>query len=156
MDQWKRSFIDKLNNAQTRCAKRFEDALEQTVVPGFEEVAGFVRDHGFKVSSPLQERGRRSFKFELAENAYLLMIFRFTSVGEFELRCETFVPACQPVLRRYVGRIADVSVEWSREQFQVGLDAFVELLSGDGSPSAAAGASPAAPEAEPVEDLLNV
>lgn len=145
VDNWKRSFLDKLNQAQGQCAQRFEDALEKQVVPAFDELCAFVRDHAFKVSTPLQERGRRSFKFELAENAYLLVIFRFSSVGEFELRSETFVPGADPALRRSAGRVADITEKWAGDQFRLGLDGLVELLAGQ-KPLAAA----------PQEELLAV
>ena len=128
LDGWKQDFLDKLHHAQAACARQFEDALDIAVTPVFEEMATFLRDNSFTVSTPLSESGRRSFKFELAENAYLLAIFRFTSVGEFELRCETFVPGSDPVLEKSVGRITDVNADWARKQFATGLDRFVELL----------------------------
>ena len=130
MDSWKRSFVDKLNQAQAHCARRFDDAMEKSVLGAYEDMTPFLRDNGFKVGMPLREQGRRSFKFELAENAYLLMIMRFTSVGEFEVRTETFVPGCDPILRKSVARIADVSEAWTEQQFRGGLDSFVEMLSG--------------------------
>jgi len=129
VDSWKESFLEKLHEAQTRCAKQFEEALERAVVPAFDELSPFLRDNGFKVSTPLSEAGRRSFKCELAENAFLLMIFRFSGVGEFELRTETFVPGVEPMLDKSMGRVADVDEDWSQKQFRAGLDRFVDLLS---------------------------
>ena len=79
---------------------------------------------------PLCEPGRRSFKFELAENAYLLMIFRSSGVGEFELRTESFVPGGEPALNKKLGRVADFTKEWATERVQAALDTFVDLLSG--------------------------
>lgn len=128
MDAWKRKFIDKLNEAQKRSAGQFEQTLDKNVVPVFEDLADFVRTNGFEASSPLREEGRRSFKFELAENAYLLQLFRFSSFGEFELRTEIFAPGSEPVLEKSIGRLGDVTLAWSEEQFQHGLDRFVEML----------------------------
>ena len=133
MDSWKRAFLDKLQQAQSKCAQQFEDALDQSIGPVFEELSSFLRDNGFQVSTPLNERGRRSFKAELAENAYLLLIFRFVGVGAFELRSETFVPGSEPVLEKSVGRIADIDSDWAAQMFQAGLDQFVELLAGQES-----------------------
>lgn len=129
MDTWRRSFLDKLRDAQSQCAAQFEETLNRAVAPVFEDLAGFLRDNGFKVSNPLQEQGRRSYKAELAENAYLLMIFRFSGVGEFELRSETFVPGSEPVLEKSVGRVPDITADWAQTQFRTGLDRFVDLLS---------------------------
>ena len=130
MDTWKRSFLKKLHEAQSRCARQFEDTLDRAIVPVFESLASFLSDNGFRVSTPLNEQGRRSFKYELAENAYLLMIFRFSGVAEFELRSEVFVPGSEPVLEKSVGRVADIDRDWALEQFHARLDRFVTLLAG--------------------------
>jgi hypothetical protein len=148
VDGWKRNFVDKLGKAQAQCTKRFEEALNSCVAPVFEELSGFLRDNGFRVSTPLQEPGRRSFKFELAENAYLLLLFRFTAIGEFELRSEMFVPGCEPQLKKSIGRIGDVEQQWTQEQFRTGLDRFVDLLGGNASNSEISSASPKATKSE--------
>lgn len=127
-DQWKKSFRDKLQQAQSKCATQFEAALEKTVVPVFEEFSGFLRENGFKLSRPLREQGHRSFKFELAENAYLLFIYKFTCVGEFELRTEIFSPGSEPVLKKNPCRVADVNKKWVEQVFEAGLDELVDLL----------------------------
>lgn len=131
VDKWQSGFLEKLNKAQGSCAKRFEETIDKHVAPAFDDLSLFVRDNGFRVSTPLKESGRRSFKFELAENAYFLLIFRFTGIGEFEARSETFVPGHEPILRKFMGRVADIDETWSRKQFQSGLDGFVDLLSGE-------------------------
>lgn len=128
MDSWKESFLEKLHDAQASCAKQFEEALDRAVAPAFDELTPFLRDNGFTVSTPLSEPGRRSFKCELAENAYVLLIFRFYGVGDFELRSETFVPGAQPVLEKSTGCVADIDEQWSREQLRSGLTRFVDLL----------------------------
>lgn len=142
MEQWKRAFLDKLNQAQSHWAGRFEDALDTVFLSIFDDYRSFLADNGFTLSTPLREAGRRSFKFELAENAYLLMLFRSTGVGELELRAESFVPGSEPVLNKVVARIADLDEGWATERLQTSLDSFVDLL---------AGASP-----RPTEQLVEV
>jgi hypothetical protein len=134
MDAWKKQFMDKLGKAQQTCAKRFEDALDQAVKPAFDDLAQFLRDNGFKVSQPLAERGRRSFKFELAENAYLLILVRFGGLGELELRSEAFTPGDKPMMRRFVGGLNEISPAWAEKQFRAALDEFIDLLSGKNAP----------------------
>lgn len=131
MNQWKSNFVERLNKAQKQCARKFESAVDEHITPAFEELGGFLRDNGFQCSSPLNEPGRRSFKFELAENAYLLMILRFSGVGQFDIRSEIFVPGSDPVLRKAVGRIADVDADWCERLLQEGLDSFVNMLAGE-------------------------
>jgi hypothetical protein len=128
VDNWKQSFLEKLHKAQLQCAKQFEEALDRAVLPVFDDLVAFLSDNGFRASTPRNEQGCRSFKAELAENAYILMIFRFLGIGEFELRTETFVPGIEPVLEKRTARVADIDEEWSRRQFQTSLDALIDLL----------------------------
>lgn len=138
MDAWRRSFLDKLREAQSHCAGLFEDVLDRAVAPAFDELASFLRDNGFTMSIPLREPGRRSFKYELAENAYLLVIFRFLGVGEFELQTETFVPGAKPVYEKKRERVADVDRQWAQRLFQAGLDRFIDQLANQKSEQPAA------------------
>ena len=131
VDSWKRCFLEKLHGALSRWAEQFEVALDGAVVPIFERLASFLRDNGFNVSTPLKEVGRRSFKCQLAENAFVLMIFHFSGVGEFELRSETFVPGAEPILEKSVGRLEDLDEAWAQAKFQTTLDRFVDLLAGE-------------------------
>jgi hypothetical protein len=130
MNNWQNNFLDKLGKVQTQWMRSFENTMEKCVTPAFEDIAAFVRDNGFKVSTPLQDDGRRSYKFELSENSYLLMIFRFSGVGEFELRCESFTPGAEPTLVKSMMRLSDVDEEWAGRQFQNALDGFIEAMSG--------------------------
>jgi hypothetical protein len=142
MDSWKDNFAHKLQSAQSNWNKQFETVLDEQVVPVFEDIASFVRDHGFATSIPLHDDGKRSFKFELAENAYLLMIFRSSGIGEFELRCEAFAPGAEPGLSKSIERLADVNKEWSQQKFQSALDGFVSHLNGKAAGNADAKAEP--------------
>jgi len=108
----------------------FEEVLDHTVAPVYEDLSGFLHDNSFKVSMPMNEKGRRSYKFELAENAYLLVIFRFAGVDEYELRNETFIPGHDPILEKFAGRVGDIDREWTESLFRAGLDRFVDSLAG--------------------------
>lgn len=130
MDDWKRSFVDKLSQAQSQWNRRFEETIDSVIVPVFDEFAAFLRTNGFHVSSPMRQEGRRSFKFELAENAYVLLIYRATAIGEFEMRSECFVPGNEPLMHKTLCRVGDVSEGLCRQQFQSSLDSFVEFLAG--------------------------
>lgn len=128
---WKKGFLDKLGQAQQQWLREFDNAMDEHVSPAYDEIREFLSNNGFRVSKPLREEGRRSFKFELAENAYVLVLFRAAGVNEFEIRAETFVPAREPVLSKAMARVKDLNIEWAQEQFQTALDNFVGLLSGD-------------------------
>jgi hypothetical protein len=128
VNEWKKTFLTKLHAAQEKCAHFFDESLERHVLPVFDELQQFLRDNDFDVTSPMKEKGRRSFKFELAENAYLLVIFRFAGVDEFELRNEIFVPCREPILEKFAGRVADIDRDWAENLLQTSLDRFVDLL----------------------------
>ena len=129
MTEWKKTFLDKLHVAQEKCAHQFDEAVERYVIPVYEELQQFLRDNDFDVTNPMKEKGRRSFKFELAENAYLLVILRFAGVDEFELRNEIFVPGRDPILEKFAGRVADINRSWAENLLQSSLDRFIDLLS---------------------------
>ena len=128
---WKQQFLNRLGHAQQVWLKEFEEAVEKSVSPAYDDCREFLGNNGFRVSRPLREEGRRSYKFELAENAYLLVLFRAAGIGEFEIRAESFVPGSEPILSKAVARIRDLNRAWAGEQFQTALDNFVGLLSGE-------------------------
>jgi hypothetical protein len=129
-DDWKRSFIRKLDQVREHWVQEFEGALAGSVMPAFDDLAEFLRDHGFRLSTPVHDGDRRSFKFELTEDTYLLMIFRFEGPGSFELRSESHVSKAEPVTECVVARLADLDQARARELFQAALDTFVALLCG--------------------------
>ncbi len=130
MDEWKQSFVERLGRVQSRWAARLDQTLDAVVKPVFDDLAEFLRENGFSASTPLRASGRRSFKFELAEDAYVLLIFRSVGVGEFELSREVFLLGSPPDVTRLTERVATLDADWARAQFQAALDAFVEILSG--------------------------
>jgi hypothetical protein len=134
MKEWKQSFAEKLSRVQSQWGARLDDALDHNVQPVYEDLADFVRKHGFSTSVPLHEVGRRSFKFELAEDAYVLLIFKTSGMGDFELSCETFVLGTEPKARKVVERLGRLTEAWARQEFQATLNAFVELLGGAPAP----------------------
>lgn len=149
MEDWRRSFVQKLGKAQSQWVRRFEDVLDEAIVPVFDEFGAFLCNHGFRVSTPLREQGRRSFKFELAENAYLLIIFRSVNIGEFDMASESFVPGREPLMDKSTVRMSDVDRRWAERQFRSALDSFVDALNSE--PAAAA-----APKAPADEMLVGV
>ncbi len=148
MDAWKQSFVSKLDDARSHWSQHFDNLLESVVAPAFDEFGVFLQNHEFSSSQPMKEPGRRSFKFELSENTYVLLMFRSTGLGSFELRSECFVPGRDSQNDQSDHRVSDLDDGWARGQFQAALDAFVELLSGSQEQSCE--------ESESFEELLAV
>ena len=53
MDGWKQNFSDKLKRVQSHWVNQFESMLNNEVVPPFDDVSSFVRNHGFSTSVPV-------------------------------------------------------------------------------------------------------
>jgi hypothetical protein len=137
MDAWKKSFAERLGHVRSGWAAQLDQALEEHAVPVFNDLAEFLRDNGVVGSMPLREKGRRSFKFELAEDAYVLLIFRSTAVGEFELSREVFILGAEPKVRKTTERLANLNQDWARQEFQAALDSFIGLLEPASAPAEA-------------------
>ncbi len=128
MEAWKRTFSEKLGQAQARWAARLDEALDAAVTPVIDELHEFLTNSGIAVSQPLHEPGRRSYKFELAEDAYVLLLFRGRGVGEFEFTRETFALGQRPKVRTTTERISSISPSWAQQELQAALDEFVNGL----------------------------
>ena len=148
MDAWKQSFVSKLDDARSHWSQRFDNLLESVVNPAFDEFGEFLQNHEFSSSQPMNEPGRRSFKFELSENTYVLRMFRSTGLGSFEVRSECLVPGHDPQNGKSNYRVSDLDDDWARGQFQAALDVFAELLAGSQEQSRE--------ESESFEELLAV
>ncbi|MEW6249068.1 MAG: hypothetical protein AB1716_00345 [Planctomycetota bacterium] len=135
MDAWKHSFSEKLAKLQNRWATQLDEALDAAVTPVFNDLQNFLETNGIRASMPLQEEGRRSYKFELAEDAYVLLLFRARGVGEFELTRETFVLGRRPQVRTVSERIGAVDAAWAEREFQTALDEFLNGLLGQEAPA---------------------
>lgn len=134
MDEWQQLFVKKLERVQDRWSERLDEVLDNVAQPVFEELSQFLRHNGFVTATPLRERGRRSFKFEMGEDVYVLVIFEVRSGGEFQLTRQVFAVGEEPQVHRSIERISAVSRKWAQDTYRHALDAFVNLLGGAEEP----------------------
>lgn len=127
-NDWRQSFTRKLEGLRSQWIKNFEEHMRDDVGPAFDEIASFVGEHGFRASSPLVQPDRRSFKFEMTENAYVLMTIRHNSVEEVVVKCEYFAPGADPGEYEVRAGLHEVNRGWAKERFQEALDTFVDAL----------------------------
>ncbi len=132
--QWRESFARRVDGLRSQWVKKFEQKLADVVAPAFGEISSFVNEHGFKSTSPLVQSDRRSFKFEMAENAYALVTFMHGSVEEAVVKCEYFAPGADPGEYEVRAPVADVNKSWATERFQEALDTFLEAMDRSGEP----------------------
>lgn len=126
--QWRDGFVCKLDGLRSQWVDDFKHRVTSEVVPAFDEIAAFVAEHGFRASSPVTQPDRQSFKFEMAENAFVLLTLSHESIGDVLLRCEYFAPGAQPGDLVHHAQVQDLSREWATARFQEALDAFVAAL----------------------------
>ena len=130
MTEWQKRFSDKIGALVDRAARTFERHVEDTVVPVHADLVEFTNRFDFSTNSPQRQRGLRSFKFALSEDAYVLVIFRPKGMAEITCTHECFAPGCgksEEVCS--VTSLAAADGDWVRERFQEALDFFVETYS---------------------------
>ncbi|MHC4065877.1 MAG: hypothetical protein ACYSUI_15460 [Planctomycetota bacterium] len=134
MNDWQRSFLQKLDTAKKQWQHRFEQFVSDYVEPVFHEFDDFSAKNGFHVSSPDCESGVRLYKFALTENGYLLVTFRMQGMEEVEVACDSFVPGVGGVepSSKHIA-LCDANELWVQQQFQNGLDRFVTAFAEAGA-----------------------
>jgi hypothetical protein len=136
--QWRESFARRVEGLRSQWVKKFEQKLADVVAPAFGEISAFVGEHGFKTTSPLIQSDRRSFKFEMAENAYVLVTVMHGSIEEAVVKCEYFAPGADPGEFEVRAALGEVTKAWASERFQEALDTFVEAVDRSGEPEGSA------------------
>ncbi len=134
MNDWQRTFLQKLDTAKKQWLHKFERFASDFVEPAFDEFAEFTANHGFRVATPNSEPGTRLYKFGLTENGYVLVTFRMRSLEEVEVCSEVFVPsvgAFEPYTTH--ASFQDATASWTRKQFQNSLERFVTSFGEAGS-----------------------
>jgi hypothetical protein len=131
MNDWERDFsrrMESLRELSTDCLERFMQADLQTAFGNF---SNFLSQWKFQTSTPQTQPGRRSFKFALTEDAYVLVTFRLEGIDALECEWEYGVPV--------VGRVAGVRCscslrkvdrQWGESCFQKALDGLLVKLGG--------------------------
>ena len=126
MNEWQRTFLQKLEAAKKQWTHRFEQFAADTIEPVFLTFQEFCSANGFRVSQPPCEPGHRIYKFALTENGYLMMTFRMCGLEELEVHSEAFVPglgSMDPIDQ--LVSLCDATEHWVEARFQGSLDQFI-------------------------------
>ena len=129
MDEWRHGFASKIGALQEQWVGRFTTLVEEIAEPVFREFADFLKQWNFHISMPRTESAMHSFKFELVENAYVLIFFRSKGIDAVECEYESAVPgvgASHGERTEKAGREADR--KWVESCFRRALDDFVAKL----------------------------
>lgn len=131
MSNWQAQFARKIDTLKDAALSGFNAMADQALTPVFEEFQAFTDKQGMKSSAPLSQPGVLTFKFQVSENAYVLMAFRQSGIEQCEALAEFAVPQRNkvPQLQRRVD-LADADAGWIRRFFEETLDRFVDVLAG--------------------------
>ncbi len=129
MNDWEREFSRKMESLRELSTDSLERFMQADLQTAFEGVTNFLSQWKFQTSTPQTQPGRRSFKFALTEDAYVLVTFRLEGIDSLECEWEYGIPV--------VGRIAGlrcssslrkVDRQWGDSCLQKALDGFLTKL----------------------------
>lgn len=129
MNKWQERFSQKLGRVRNAARDQFEQAIEGSVTPVFEEFREFTTQQGFCATAPVSKTGIRTFKFAMTENAYVLVTFRVAGFEHCETQSELFVPGKEKEASTPTHvELNDMDVGWTRRIFERTLDRFVDAF----------------------------
>jgi len=128
-NKWKEGFADKVESLRDKWRQQFDVLASEMLEPVFNDLAEFVQQWDFQGTAPQTQSAVRTFKFALAENAYVLVFFRSKSMDGVQWLYECAVPGEGTVKSRVSdAHVTEVTTEWASECFQTALDDFVAKL----------------------------
>ena len=98
MNDWEKEFTKKMESLKEQSSGCLERFLQEDLQGAFDALSGFLAQWKFQSSNPQTQPGRRSFKFGLTEDAYVLVTFHLEGVDTLECDTEYGLPG--------VGRVA--------------------------------------------------
>ena len=126
MDKWQQEFSSRVSVLRDRWAKEFDNWASHQLVPVFKDFSDFATRCEMHATAAKDQKGVRSFKFALTEDAYALISFRSAGVDSVEFDYECWLPS--------QGRIAGVKSDitghqaerhWVESCFRMALDDLV-------------------------------
>lgn len=128
-NKWKEGFTGKVEALRDKWRQKFDVLASETLEPVFDELTEFVQQWDFQGSAPQTQSAVRTFKFALAENAYVLVFFRSKGLDAVQWLYECALPGEGTVKSRVSdAHVTEVTKEWATECFQTALDEFVAKL----------------------------
>ena len=131
MNKWQQGFATKIEGLREQWCRQFDVLATETLEPVFSEFGEFVRQWDFQASAPQTQSAVRTFKFALAEDAYVLVFFRSKGLDAVQWLYEYVVPGQGTGKSRVSETVApDVSRGWAEDCFQTALEDFGAKLAG--------------------------
>jgi len=130
MNTWQQEFVKKVSTLRDQITEGFDRMADEVIEPVFKEFSDFVAQCDFLSSSPQGQKGVRSYKFSMVENAYVLVFFRFENLDTVTCDYEYFLPGQGRVDGvQSTNPIHAVDTSWIASCFQMALDGFISNYS---------------------------
>jgi len=132
MNKWKQEFARKMEDLGEQSSADFDRFADEVLVPIFRDVSEFVAQWRFQTSIPQSNMGKKSFKFALTENRYLLILFRIEGINTLGCEYECCLPGKECIAGPRNSMILyNANQLWAESCFQTALDDFIEKFSSD-------------------------
>ena len=129
MSGWREEFVERIAVVRQGVLDLFEHFAGETLTPVFDELRSFTADHGLRGSAPVSKADFRTFKFSVAENAYVLITFRPRGLDRIEVFSEFTVPHRPKVSPLYDStELIEAGRVWAQRSFEQALDRFAEVM----------------------------
>lgn len=129
MTEWEKEFtrkMESLHEQSTTCLERF---LQEDLQGAYSALSSFVAQWRFQTSTPQAQAGRRSFKFALTEEAYVIVTFRMENLDTAVCEWEYGLPAVGRVSgTRCSSSLRKVDRQWGETCFQKALDGLLAKM----------------------------
>jgi hypothetical protein len=129
MNEWEKEFakkMDSLHEQSSSCLNRF---LQDDLQAAYEGMGTFLGQWKYQTSVPQTQAGRRSFKFALTEDAYVLVTFRLDGIDTLECESEYGLPGVgRSPGSRWASSLRRADRVWGENCFQKALDGFITKL----------------------------
>jgi hypothetical protein len=134
MNEWQERFANKMNLIREQSAEQFKRYSQDVLTPVFQNLAEFVAQWDMQATSPQDQSDRRTFKFALAEDSYVLVGFRLHGLETVECGYECWIPSVgrQTGGNTHIG-LDEADRAWAESCFQACLDHLANKYAENGS-----------------------
>jgi hypothetical protein len=129
MNDWEKEFTKKMESLHEQSKTSLERFLQEDLQVGFDALSNFLGQWKFQSSTPQVQPGRRSFKFGLTEDAYVIVTFRLEGLDTLECETEYGMPGVGRLAgTRSASSLRKVDRQWGESCFQKALDGLLGKL----------------------------
>ena len=126
MNRWQEQFAQQMDALCAQSSTWFDRFADDVLEPTLESMTGFLDRWNYEITLPPCEPGRRTFRFGLTEDGYMLLWFRLEGFDTLQCEYEYSLPGVGRVQGvRTTAGLRSADSDWVDSCFQMALGAFV-------------------------------